>query len=89
MNTTTAMLTMLLPRFEAVRLADGWSVVDRLCETAIVPTQPWDEATATLAAGTLNALPAYAVLFRWSEPDERELAAADGMAGVVARGGAR
>jgi hypothetical protein len=59
-------------RFEATRLPDGWSVVDLLCETTLAPSQPWDEATAAIAANVLNATPAYAVLFRWSA---RELSA--------------
>ena len=55
-------------RFEAVRLADGWTVVDLLDESAIVPMRPWDEDTATTMAGLLDEAPAYAVKFRWSEP---------------------
>jgi len=56
-------------RFEAARLSGGWTVVDLLSETAILPRRLWDEATAVTVADSLNAAPAYAVQFRWSAPD--------------------
>jgi len=66
MSTGTA--TPTSPRFEPVRLADGWTVVDNLCEAAIELGRPWDQAMAAVVADALNARPAYAVQFRWSEP---------------------
>ena len=68
MNAATTTPTPPAPRFEAARLADGWTVVDRQCEAAIELGRPWDEAMAAVVADALNARPAYAVQFRWSEP---------------------
>ena len=69
MSAVTTTLTEQATRFEAVRLPGGWSVVDLLGKTGIVPKQPWDESTAATAADALNAEPAYVVAFRWSGPD--------------------
>ncbi len=50
-------------------MSGGWTVVDLLSETAILPRRPWDEAAAATVTEALNAAPACAVLFQWTEPD--------------------
>ncbi len=81
--TTATTATRQAARFEAVWLAGGWTVVDLLSETAILPRRAWDEAAAALVTDALNASPAYAVHFRWSEPDSYPIQRWDVLAAPV------
>ncbi len=53
-------------RFEALELPAGGTVVDLQEEAFALPRGRWDEATAVMVAGTLSALPAYAIEWDWS-----------------------
>lgn len=55
-------------RFEAVRLRDGWTVVDLQCGMTIVPARPWTEDIAAAVAHALNGDAEYTVAFRWMAP---------------------
>ena len=70
MSPTTTALAAPPARFEAVRLAFGWTVADLLNGTAIVRSRPWDQSEADVVTGALNAAPGYAVTFRWAAARE-------------------
>src|SRR5205814_5383470 len=61
-----SMVSTQAARFEPVRLADHWSVVDVLQETVIVTARTWDQADAVTAAEALDAAPAYGVQWHWT-----------------------
>jgi hypothetical protein len=54
-------------RFEPLRLSQGWTVMDLLCETAIETRQRWGKSEAATVAEALSAAPAYAIHWTWQE----------------------